>query len=69
MTIIKHNDKAFGVLRQVPMHHFAERLDTQPNGEYVNMFKQWCGADTIIQSETHFMFCETIPDVEFENVN
>ena len=65
MTIIKHNDKAFGVLRQVPMHHFAERLDTQPNGEYVNMFKQWCGADTIIQSETHFMFCETIPDVEF----
>jgi hypothetical protein len=69
MTIIKHNDKAFGVLRQVPMHHFAERLDTQPNGEYVNMFKQWCGADTIIQSETHFMFCETIPDVEFENVD
>ena len=51
------------------MHHFAERLDTQPNGEYVNMFKQWCGADTIIQSETHFMFCETIPDVEFENVD
>ena len=69
MTIIKHNDKAFGVLRQVPMHHFAERLDTQPNGEYVNMFKQWCGADTIIQSETHFMFCETLPDVEFENVD
>lgn len=69
MTIIKHNDKAFGVLRQVPMHHFAERLDTQPNGEYVNMFKQWCGADTIIQSETHFVFCETIPDVEFENVD
>ena len=69
MEIIKHNDKAFGVLRQVPMHHFAERLDTQPNGEYVNMFKQWCGADTIIQSETHFMFCETIPDVEFENVD
>lgn len=69
MTIIKHNDKAFGVLRQVSMHHFAERFDSQPNGEYVNMFKQWCGADTIIQSETHFMFCETIPDVEFENVD
>ena len=68
MTIIKHNDKAFGVLRQVPMHHFAERLDTQPNGEYVNMFKQWCGADTIIQTDTHFMFCETIPDIDFEIV-
>ena len=68
MEIIKHNDKAFGVLRQVPMHHFADRLDTQPNGEYVNMYKQWCGADTIIQTDTHFMFCETIPDIDFEIV-
>jgi hypothetical protein len=66
MKIIKHNDKAYGVLRQVPMHHFANRIDTPPNGEYVNMFKEWCGADTIIQTDTHFMFCETIPDVDFE---
>jgi hypothetical protein len=66
MKIIKHNDKAYGVLRQVPMHHFANRIDTSPNGEYVNMFKEWCGADIIIQTDTHFMFCETIPDVDFE---
>jgi hypothetical protein len=66
MKIIKHNDKAYGVLRQVPMHHFANRIDTPPNGEYVNMFKEWCGADIIIQTDTHFMFCETIPDVDFE---
>jgi hypothetical protein len=66
MEIIKHEDKAYGVLRQVPMHRFAERFDTQPNGEHVNMYKQWIGADTIIQTDTHFMFCELIPDVDFE---
>ena len=68
MDIIRHNDKAYGVLRQVPMRRFAERLDTQPIGEYVNMYKQWCGADTVIQTDTHFMFCELIPDVDFEEI-
>ena len=68
MDIIRHNDKAYGVLRQVPMRRFAERLDTQPHGEYVNMYKQWCGADTVIQTDTHFMFCELIPDVDFEEI-
>jgi len=69
VNIIKHEDKAYGVLRQVPIHHFSIRLDTPPNSEYVEMFKQWCGADTIVQSQTHFMFCETIPDVDFEEIN
>jgi hypothetical protein len=66
MEIIKHDDKAYGVLRKAPIHRFAERMGMQPNAEHVNMYKQWVGADTIIQTETHFMFCELIPDVDFE---
>jgi hypothetical protein len=66
MEIIKHDDKAYGVLRKAPIHRFAVRMGMQPNAEHVNMYKQWVGADTIIQTETHFMFCELIPDVDFE---
>jgi hypothetical protein len=33
------------------------------------MFQQWCGADIVIQSETHFMFCETIPEANLDIVD
>lgn len=67
--IIKHNDVAYHVLRQKPISHFAERFDTNPQREYIEMFQQWCGADIVIQSATHFMFCKTIPDINFEMVD
>ena len=67
-NIIKHNDIVYRVIATKPFFRFAKRLDEQPNTEYVDLYKNWVGADTIIQSETHFMFCETIPDIDFEIV-
>ena len=65
-NIIIHEETAYQLLQQKPIHHFAERFDTHPNKQYIDTFKEWCGADIVIQSETHFMFCETIPDIDFE---
>jgi hypothetical protein len=67
-TIIKHHDVAYRIIASKPLSRFAKRLDEHPNKEYVDLYKQWVGADIIIQSESHFMFCETIPDVDFEIV-
>jgi hypothetical protein len=67
--IITHNDVAYKVLYQKPNHHFAKRFDEPPRREYLDMFKEWCGADTIIQSETHFIFVQTIPDIDFEMID
>ena len=33
------------------------------------MYMKWCGADHVLRSQTHFMFCETIPEVEFEEIH
>jgi hypothetical protein len=68
-NIITHNDTAYHLLHQKPIHHFAERVDTNPRREYIEMFQQWCGADIVIQSETHFMFCETIPEANLDIVD
>lgn len=67
--VYKHGDAAYIILRQKPIHHFAKTIEDQPNMEYVQQFMQWCGADHVLRSQTHFMFCETIPDVEFEIVD
>ena len=63
-----HNNEAYQVKRSVLIHHFAPTLDDQPNMEYVQMYRDWIGADHVLRTATHFLFCETVPTVEFETI-
>jgi hypothetical protein len=36
--------------------------------EIVQQYMTAVGADHVLRTQTHFMFCETIPDVDFEIV-
>ena len=64
-----HNKEAYIVKRSVLIHHFASTLNDQPNMEYVQIFRDWVGADHVLRTPTHFLFCETIQDAEFEEIN
>jgi len=64
-----HNNEAYIVKRSVLMHHFASTLNDQPNMEYVQMYRDWVGADHVLRTPTHFLFCETVRDVDFEEIN
>lgn len=66
MQIQVHNNVAYKILRTQFISHFAPRLDEQPNMEYVQLYRDWVGADHVLRNSTHFLFCETIPDVDFE---
>ncbi|NDB85826.1 MAG: hypothetical protein EB127_24460 [Alphaproteobacteria bacterium] len=66
MQIQVHNNIAYKILRTQFISHFAPRLDEQPNMEYVQIYRDWVGADHVLRNSTHFLFCETIPDVDFE---
>lgn len=68
-SVYKHGDAAYVVLEQKLISHFAPRLGEQPNMEYVQMWMQWRGADHVLRSDTHFMFCETIQDAEYDEVD
>ena len=64
-----HNNEAYIVKRSVLMHHFASTLNDQPNMEYVQIFRDWVGADHVLRTPTHFLFCETVQSIEFEELN
>jgi hypothetical protein len=64
-----HNNEAYIVKRSVLMHHFASTLNDQPNMEYVQIFRDWVGADHVLRTPTHFLFCETVQSIEFEEIN
>lgn len=64
-----HNKEAYIVKRSVLIHHFASTLNDEPNMEYVQIFRDWVGADHVLRTLTHFLFCETVQSVEFEEIN
>jgi len=62
--VYSHNGESYIILDQKPIHHFAKTYEDQPDMKYVHMYMQWCGADHALRNQTHFLFCETIPDAE-----
>lgn len=66
MQIQVHNGIAYNILRAKSISHFAPKLDEQPNMEYVQAYRDWVGADHVLRTPTHFLFCETIAEAEFE---
>ena len=64
-----HNKEAYIVKRSVLIHHFASTLNDEPNMEYVQIFRDWVGADHVLRTPTHFLFCETVRDTDFEEIN
>jgi hypothetical protein len=65
-SIFRHGDSAYVIVKQTPVQHFAKLIGEDPNMEYVQLYMQSLGCDHVLRNETHFMFCETIPDIDFE---
>ena len=63
-----HGGKAYLILKRVLEQHFYNK-ENYPQLEYVQMYRDWLGADHVLRDQTHYIFCETIQDVEFEEIN
>ena len=68
MSFYKHNDKYHIIHRQIKIADFTDNegkinLDLVKEGRD-SIFK----VDHVLRNETHFLFVETIPDVESEMV-
>jgi hypothetical protein len=62
-----HGDKAYLIIRKAPINKFE--IDHHPeNMERVKMYRDWVGADHVLRDQTHFLFCETIQDIEWEDL-
>ena len=60
--VFQHNDSKYIILDQLPIHVFAKTMDEEPNMEMVQVYMKWRGADHVLRTQTHFLFCETIQE-------
>ena len=61
--LTKHNDTWYKILREVPIHNFA---DKQGN-IHMDILKEWrdyVGGDHVLRTQTHFQICETIQEAQ-----
>jgi hypothetical protein len=66
--LIVHNDIAYIIMREQFVFKFAPSFDAEPDMEKVQAYMKYIGADHVLRSQTHFMFCKTIQDVEWEEL-
>jgi len=62
-----NNGKAYLVLRRIPLHNFTTK-DGGILADAFNGWKAWLGAEHVLKTSTHFIFCLVVPDVEWEEV-
>lgn len=62
-----HNGHAYLILKRTPEQHFYNKQNN-PQLEYIQMYRDWLGADHVLRDQSHYIFCETIQDVEFEEI-
>ena len=62
-----NGDKAYIILRKISHHNVTDR-GGNIESEKFNAWKEYLGADHVLKNSTHFLYCVTIPDVEFEEI-
>tara|TARA_R110000787_G_scaffold2357_11_gene9510 strand:+ start:258 stop:506 length:249 start_codon:yes stop_codon:yes gene_type:complete len=58
--------KAYLILRKVQTHVFTK--NNILNRDKLNLFKEWCGADHVLKTQSHFIFVETIEEADYEEI-
>jgi len=63
-SLYRHGDAMYIVIKKNPVSGFAHKIGDEPDMEYVKLYMEWVGADHVLRSETHFIFCETVQDAK-----
>jgi len=62
-----HNNQAYIILRKFPTIKFED--GNVLNKNKVKAVRDWIRADHVLRDPESFLFCETVTDVEYEEIN
>ena len=62
-----HNNQAYIILRRFPIIKFED--GNVLNKNKVKAVRDWTGSDHVLRDPNYFLFCKTVTDVEYEEIN
>tara|TARA_R110002073_G_C9300669_1_gene566760 strand:+ start:652 stop:873 length:222 start_codon:yes stop_codon:yes gene_type:complete len=58
------NDVAYRVKKDIIVNKFLIKGTDKLNMDLVQAYRDWLGCDHVLRTQTHFMFCQTIQEIE-----
>jgi hypothetical protein len=65
--LYKHGGNAYLIIHKSQFFKFEDK-NQNIDLEKVKVYRDWLKSDHVLRDQTHFLFCETIQDVEFEEI-
>lgn len=64
--LFAHNGKLYQIIREMP-HHSVSDKEGKVIPWMFNGWKEHLGADHVLKTQTHYLYCETVPDIPWED--
>ncbi len=65
--LFKNGDDLYLIIRELPIYKLTDK-DGNIKNELFNAWKEYLGADKVLKNQTHFMFCETVQELQCEPI-
>jgi hypothetical protein len=65
--LFKHGDLLYLINRVMPLHQFHDKTGVF-NNEKMKAWKEWLNCDHVLKHNEMYLFVETIPEHEFEEI-
>jgi len=65
--LFKHGNLLYLVNRVMPLHQFHDKAGVF-NNEKMKVWKEWLGCDHVLKHNEMYLFVETLPEHEFEEL-
>jgi len=68
-NLYKHNDQLFIIKREIAIHCFKKKGEGEVGREGEKFVKEWrdyLRADHVLRTQTHYLFCDRVEDIEVE---
>jgi hypothetical protein len=65
--LYRNGDDLYLILREVEISRLMDKVG-QIRGEAFNALKDYLRADKVLKNQTHFLFCETIQEVDWQDI-
>lgn len=65
--LYKNGDDLYVILRQIKISSLSNKDGTLKN-ELFNAWKNFLGADKVLKNQTHFIYCENVNEVTWEDI-
>ena len=65
--LYRNGDELYLILREVEISRLSDKAG-QIRGDAFNALKDYLGSDKVLKNQTHFLFCETVQEANWEEI-